>query len=192
MKFSTILLTSALFLPLSACGDPVELEEVTPPDTESAESTEVTYGVLEGVEMSNPSSFGAFAFGGQPTAADLEALKAKGVTRIVDLRTEAEDRGYDEAAVCEELGLTYVALPFSPRNLDEDVIAGILAELKQDADGEDLTTLVHCASGNRAHLMFSIHRVREEGVDIDAALADARAQGMVESLETVVRELLAD
>ena len=144
------------------------------------------YAKLEGLDMLNASTYGDFVFGGQPTPADLEALKARGVTKIVDIRTAPEDRGMDEPTVCEELGLEYVSLPFTPKNLDENVINSILEEFK--AGGK---TLVHCGSGNRVQLLFTMHRVLEEGVDVDEAMAAGREVGMKESSETIARQLLS-
>ena len=143
------------------------------------------YVTVDGLELKNASGFGDWVFGGQPSEADLATLQSRGITKIIDLRTEAEDRGYDEAAVCAELGLEYRPFPFSPGNVDEAIVDGVLAELEQGGKA-----LVHCASGNRVQLLFSVHRVLHEGVDAEAAIADGLAHGLSDGAATVARQLL--
>ena len=53
---------------------------------------------------------------GQPDAAQLAILAEAGYVAVVDLRGSAEDRGIDEPAVLEELGLEYVQLPLILRH----------------------------------------------------------------------------
>ena len=123
----------------------------------------------------NEATYGAYVFGGMPEAGDLQAYKDAGVTRVVTLRTPAEPEGYDEAAACAALGLEFVRLPFDPSAGDEAAIDAILAEFRKGpGDG----TLVHCGSGNRVAILFAVHRVLDEGVDLETALADAKAVGM--------------
>ncbi len=53
---------------------------------------------------------------GQPSEDALRAMKAEGVTTIINLRTQREMDNrkavpYDEEALAEELGMTYVHIP---------------------------------------------------------------------------------
>jgi len=50
-------------------------------------------------------------FGGQPTEEQLQALAADGLSVVLDLRSENEDRGFDEPAALQGLGVSYVSLP---------------------------------------------------------------------------------
>ena len=50
---------------------------------------------------------------GQPSAQQLRDAAANGVTTVIDQRRADEDRGYDEAALAEQLGLRYVRLPIA-------------------------------------------------------------------------------
>jgi len=56
--------------------------------------------------------------GGQPSLEQLDALAAQGVRTVIDLRTDGEDRGYDEAAELQRRDLRYLRLPIAgPRDL---------------------------------------------------------------------------
>lgn len=123
----------------------------------------------------NEATYGAYVFGGMPEADDLQAYKDAGVTRVVTLRTPTENEGYDEAATCDGLGLEFVRLPYDPSADDPAAIDAILDEFRKGpGDG----TLVHCGSGNRVAILFAVHRVLDDGVDLEQALADAKAVGL--------------
>lgn len=164
--------------------DPVE--EPIVEEEEVPEAPPATYGPAEGLELTNASTFGGWTFGGQPSEADLATLAERGVTKVIDLRMPQEDRGYDEAAVCADLGLEYVALPFSPASIEDAQVDGILAELNEGGE-----TLLHCASGNRVQLFFAMHRVLEDGVESEVAIADGIEHGLKEGVADLVRTLLA-
>jgi protein tyrosine phosphatase (PTP) superfamily phosphohydrolase (DUF442 family) len=51
--------------------------------------------------------------GGQPGTSQLEAMKAAGVSVILDLREPMEPRPIDEPAKVAELGMEYVNVPIS-------------------------------------------------------------------------------
>jgi len=46
---------------------------------------------------------------GQPDEAALEVFAKRGYTTVIDLRTAAEDRGIDEPAAVEHLGMDYIS-----------------------------------------------------------------------------------
>ena len=52
--------------------------------------------------------------GGQPTAAQLEALKAAGGAVVLDIRDPMEPRPFDEPGTVARLGMEYVNVPISP------------------------------------------------------------------------------
>ncbi|MEM9303568.1 MAG: sulfur transferase domain-containing protein [Pseudomonadota bacterium] len=107
---------------------------------------------------------------GQPTVADLEALAAEGVTLVVNTRSVAETAGldFDERAVVEAHGMTYLHLPI-------DRERAWLSPARVDALGEALAAndgkaLLHCGSGYRAAVLLAAHLVRAEGMSVDAAI----------------------
>lgn len=123
---------------------------------------------------------------GQPSAQQLRDAAASGVTTVIDLRQPDEDRGFDEAALAEQLGLRYVRLPIAGASGITDDNARALQRLLKQDDGK---TLLHCASGNRAGALLSLINARLEGASPDAALQLGRDAGMT-SLEPAARTAL--
>lgn len=119
---------------------------------------------------------GGLYMGGQPSEADLQALVARGVRRVINLRKPSEFKDYDERARAEALGLEYVTLQFSTlEELSDDVLARSRELLRQStAEG----TLLHCGSGNRVGALWLAHRTLDEGVAWEQALKEAQAVGL--------------
>lgn len=124
--------------------------------------------------------------GGQPDARQLQEAARAGVTTVIDLRAPQEDRGYDEQAAAESLGLRYVRLPIGGAGDINEANARTLARLLKQDDG---TTLLHCASGNRVGALLALARARVDGVPVEDALQFGRDAGLG-SLEPVVRARL--
>lgn len=105
----------------------------------------------------------------QPSAADLEALRAKGVRTVINLRSAEEmaTLGFDEAAVAASKGMDYTLIPiagnagYTPEALD----AFSAAMAKGEGD-----LLLHCASGTRAGHLYAAWLVREKGLSPDEAM----------------------
>ncbi len=123
--------------------------------------------------------------GSQPSVTDLAALKAAGVTTVINLRGTGEDAGYDEAAEAARLGLHYVTIPVAGA---ADVTAANAAKLDQALRASTGTALVHCASSNRAGALLAL-RSAASGQSVEDAVAFGKTAGMT-SLESVVRERL--
>lgn len=114
-------------------------------------------------------------FAGQPTAEELGTLKALGY-RVLDLRGENEDRGFDEAAMAAEISLNYENIPVDRAALeDEDVHAAFRRALNAD---DSAPLLVHCASANRVAGLYYAMLVEDRGVPRAEALAQAEALGL--------------
>lgn len=125
--------------------------------------------------------------GGQPEPAALEAARAAGYTLVVNLRTPAEDAGFDEAALVRELGMAYVSLPVGgPAGLGREQAARLDAVL---AAHPDERILLHCSSGNRVGALFALRAGLLQGEDTETAVAIGRAHGLTR-LEPRVREIL--
>ncbi|MCD9088459.1 sulfur transferase domain-containing protein [Stenotrophomonas sp. SY1] len=123
---------------------------------------------------------------GQPSAQQLRDAAASGVTTVIDLRQPDEDRGFDEAALAEQLGLRYVRLPIAGASgITADNARTLQRLLKQDKG----TTLLHCASSNRAGALLSLINAGIEGAPVEAALQLGRDAGMT-SLEAAARDAL--
>lgn len=126
--------------------------------------------------------------GGQPTAEQLRAAAAKGLQRVIDLRPESEDHGFDETDVNAHSGLAYAILPIAgPQDLTRDN-AQRLDQLLAEA-GEE-TTLVHCASGNRVGALMALRAAWLQGQPVPAALALGKRWGLTR-MEPLVAQLLS-
>ena len=122
--------------------------------------------------------------GGQPTARDLASLKAQGVHTVIDLRADAEDRGYDEAAEAARLGLRYLPMPIAGAADITPAQARALDGLLDQAG--DAGVLLHCASGNRVGALLALAAALA-GSPPGEALDLGRRAGL-RSLEPVVAE----
>ncbi|MBM3990222.1 MAG: hypothetical protein FJ298_04350 [Planctomycetes bacterium] len=121
-------------------------------------------------------SCGGLYMGGQPTQADLEALAARGVRRVINLRKEGEFQGYDERACATSLGLEYLTLQFSTSDELTDAVLARARELLAQANAGG--TLLHCGSGNRVGALWLAHRTLDIGLAWEDALREAQAVGL--------------
>jgi uncharacterized protein (TIGR01244 family) len=123
---------------------------------------------------------------GQPSAAALEAAAKGGYKSVIDLRALTEDRGFDEKATVQGLGMSYVSLPV-------DGAAGVsyanAAELDKLLATLPKPILLHCASSNRVGALLAL-RANAAGVDDAAALELGVANGLG-SLKGAVEQKLS-
>ena len=114
-------------------------------------------------------------FGGQPDGGQLDAMARSGYKTVIDLRREIENRGFDEPAAVERLGLEYVAIPVGSETLQDTEIFETFLEVFEAAERP---VLVHCASGNRVGALYYAWLVAREGMSREEALAEAQRQGL--------------
>lgn len=124
---------------------------------------------------------------GQPDAQEFATLAESGYVAVVDLRGPAEDRGLDESAVLEELGLDYIQLPLTSPEAISFENAAKLDEILAEFDGP---VLLHCGSGNRVGALLTLRKSMDGASDEDA-LSYGRSAGLT-GLEPVVRSRLAE
>ncbi len=124
---------------------------------------------------------------GQPDAETLATAREAGFVAVIDLRGEEEDRGIDEVAAVEALGMRYVSLPVHGA---DDVTFENAEELDRLLGEFDGPVLVHCASGNRVGALVAL-RASAAGASDDEALAAGKAAGLTR-LEPAVAERLAE
>lgn len=115
---------------------------------------------------------------GQPTEEALRTLASNGYSTVINLRrpSEMDDRekvSFDEAALVEELGLTYVNIPlggddhpYSPAAL------GTFEQAMAQAEGK---VLLHCRSAWRASQMWAAYLVSAQGFEPAEAVDHAEA-----------------
>jgi uncharacterized protein (TIGR01244 family) len=122
---------------------------------------------------------------GQPSADQLAGVAKSGIKTVIDLRGLAEDRGMDERAAVEKLGMSYVTLPVEGGTGVTFANATALDKLLGSAKGP---VLVHCATGNRAGALLAL-RAKLKGADNDAALALGIASGLTGLKPAVEKKL---
>ena len=114
---------------------------------------------------------------GQPEEGSFAKLQEKGVTTVINLRTQPEMDNreavpFDEKAVVEGLGLDYVHIPlggpdtpYTPAALEK------FARTVEEAEGD---VLLHCTVAWRASHMWASYLVKYHGLSPDEAIAQAR------------------
>jgi uncharacterized protein (TIGR01244 family) len=113
---------------------------------------------------------------GQPTENGLRELKKRGVTTIVNLRTPPEMAriGFDEPALIAELGMKYVYLPVrgdSTAPYSPATVASF-AHVMETATGP---VALHCTIAWRASHLWAAYLIKDRGVEVPTALANATA-----------------
>src|SRR5690606_6890957 len=125
--------------------------------------------------------------GGRITAEDLPALRAAGITHIIDLTPDAETPDFDEATAVRAAGLSYDNLPIAG---SADLHRGSVDAFDQLLRGIQGPALVHCASGNRVGALAALRAAWLQDADEEAAIAEGHRWGL-RSLEGEVRARLA-
>lgn len=113
--------------------------------------------------------------GGQPGPEQFRALKEAGVEVILDIRDPMEPRPFDEAATVRELGMRYYNVPVVSGRVDDRVMGAILEVLRGEAG---VSTLFHCASGNRVGGAIIPYLILDQGMTEDDAVMLAMRMGM--------------
>ncbi len=114
-------------------------------------------------------------FGGQPTEDQLKAMAADGLSFVLDLRAEGENRGFDEPAALQSLDVPYLNLPVDAERLEQPETFERFIEAMDRVDGP---VLVHCASGNRVGALYYAYLVAGKGVDREEARTLAKENGL--------------
>lgn len=124
---------------------------------------------------------GPLFIAGQPTADALRDLASKGVKTVINLRTrqEMDNRRqvpFDQAALLQELGLTYVHIPlggpdtpYTPEALET------FAAAFEGAEGE---VLLHCTVAWRASHMWSAYLHTKKGMPLEEAKSHGAAMNL--------------
>ena len=126
---------------------------------------------------------------GQPSREDFQAFKERGVKAVVNLRTK-EELDWDEAKVLKDLDLQYHHIPIKSADALTDETFDKLRKVFNDRDERPL--LVHCAVASRVGAVWLAHRVLDDGVTYEAALAEAKTVGLKHpALEAKAKDYIA-
>lgn len=126
--------------------------------------------------------------GGKPQPESLQQAADHGIQVVINFCPPAENPGFDEAALVQQLGMQYVNIPISgPADLSWPAVQ----ELAQAMDGanDSHRVLLHCASGNRAGAMLALKAFMVDKKPIPEALEIGRSAGLL-TLEPVVEQLM--
>ena len=112
---------------------------------------------------------------GEPDEATFKALKAAGVTAVVNLRMDEEGNFEAQAQATTAAGARYSRCPMGrePSPAALDAFRKTLQELPKGS-----VILLHCASGNRAAGALYAFLVLDRGLAPDKALALAHEAGL--------------
>ncbi len=113
----------------------------------------------------------------QPAAADFAAIRAAGVTRVFNLRTDDEMRtaGIDGAALASTHGMRYAASPVAgAAGFTPEVLEAFAREMESGSG----PMLLHCASGARAGNLYAAWLVRYRGLTPAEAMARVAPLGL--------------
>ena len=130
--------------------------------------------------------------GGQPTAAQLAALKRAGCEVVLNIREPMEPQPYRTPYAVVAAGLEYVNIPVSHGPLSDETFGRVRRTVRALAGKKRV--LFHCASGNRVGVTLLPFFILDQGMDEEEALAQAMRIGMrhaglmQEALEYVRRQ----
>tara|TARA_Y100000758_G_C15955833_1_gene387678 strand:+ start:116 stop:667 length:552 start_codon:yes stop_codon:yes gene_type:complete len=125
---------------------------------------------------------------GQPSAAGLADLARAGNVAVIDLRGPDEERGLEERAAVEELGMEYVSLPIiGTTNINYENAA----QLRQIIGEFNQPVAIHCGSGNRVGALLALG-AKLSGAEDEVALSIGRDNGLTSLESTVIQRLEED
>jgi uncharacterized protein (TIGR01244 family) len=112
-----------------------------------------------------------FYFGGQPTLETLQWLKSEGVTTVINIRSEKENKEFAESSFNEEnvvkdLGMSYVSIPLGDKETYCPATVDKFAEALTASQGK---AFIHCLSAGRATYLWMAYLVRHRGYSLDEA-----------------------
>ncbi|TAL79270.1 MAG: hypothetical protein EPN76_03085 [Burkholderiaceae bacterium] len=110
--------------------------------------------------------------GPQPTQHDLQDAKQQGVKTVIDFRMPAETTASNEA-LTKNAGLDYANIPVNKGHLDTDQI-GQLDVVMRSKSGP---FLLHCATGARAALLYSLGQASQQNWTVEQTFDAAKKMG---------------
>lgn len=131
--------------------------------TTSKQATEVA-SVLDQATANGP-----IIVVGQPTEADLRSLKARGISHVINLRSDEEmaSLNFAEPDLVALQGIPYEHLPIAASSDYQPAVLQALHTAVASGDGK---ILVHCASGGRAAMLYAAYAMQHEGLSPDEAM----------------------
>jgi uncharacterized protein (TIGR01244 family) len=132
-----------------------------------------------------------FCTGGQPRPEHLEKLRGDGIQAVLNLREPSEHRAAEEQKAVEAAGMKYFNIPVSYREPTDEQVEQFLQITDNRANRP---MFIHCTAAIRVGAFWMIRRVLRDGMDVEAALAEARRVGLrkdAKHLEDFARDYIA-
>ena len=167
-KLLAICLTTALIYAVSMAG-PTTAPTTAPAGEDAEKLAPAACGKIARV-----SRLADVYLASQPTAADLAEAKNLGIKTVINLRPDAETKGFDERRAVEAAGLAYVHIPFAA----DDVTDAVFDQAREQLKSAPRPLLLHCGTANRVGGVWLPYRVLDAGLSWDAALAEAKTIGL--------------
>ncbi len=111
---------------------------------------------------------GDYYFSGQPSLEVLQWIKSEGITLIINLRTEDENKTYGETAFHEEnmvtnMGLEYFSVPLGGSDGYSEESLSEFAEILEHHEGK---VLIHCLSCYRVTYLMMAYLIEYEDYSV--------------------------
>ena len=154
---------------------PVPVGPPPPPTIPAAKGS--TTQSLETAELGstkNVHTLGNTVFAGQFQQDDIGTLKEAGITQVISLRKDSE-LDWNEAEAVTAAGLKHASIAFqAPSELTDEMFQ----QLRDLLGKEEGKTMMHCGGGNRVGAVWIAHRVLDDGVELEAAIDEAKTIGL--------------
>jgi uncharacterized protein (TIGR01244 family) len=117
------------------------------------------------------------ACAGATSPAALTDVRKLGYASVINLRVATEPGAEIEASAsaARAAGLTFIHLPFNSGSPDPMLVDRFLAAV---GDPKNQPVFIHCASANRAAVLWMVKRMVADKWDADRAAVEATALGM--------------
>lgn len=142
-------------------------------------------------EFNNIFAVGDLYLAGWPTEQGLRRIAARGVKRIIALKTPDEvmhARGYDLQDVAKRLGMELIVLPIGPDTYSPADVEAFTKAL----NGREGPVLVHCGSASTSAMVWSGYLATQPGATAEKVMAEARAAGLLDGPMTEAAERVAN
>ena len=179
-RLTLLILTSIV---ITGCGIettttapiPVAVAPPAAPTTPAANgSTTQALKTAELGSTKNVHTLGNTVFAGQFQQDDIATLKEAGITQVISLRKDAE-LDWNEAEAVTAAGLKHASIAFqAPGELTDEMFQ----QLRDLLGKEEGKTMMHCRGGNRVGAVWIAHRVLDDGVELEAAIEEAKTIGL--------------
>lgn len=110
--------------------------------------------------------------GPQPTEQDLHNARQQGIKTVIDFRLPAETATSNET-LTKNAGLDYANVPVDKANLSTDQIDQLDNVMKSKKG----PFLLHCGTGVRAALLYSLNRAKQQGWTTEQTFDEAKRMG---------------